>query len=197
MIDINLLPPEYGPQKLITPINMIIIFLSTLICLSLLFSSMKLMSAVQDYSTRLDSRENQVKYYRRQVEDIHELAVKVKLLRERLVVVEELLHERKTWSDKLIELSDCLPGYGAWMNTLTIERAKERTRANEQPTLQPIIAYVSGGCKSVDKISQFVARLETSDTFGNVMFDSATTDVVDGDTVVTFKVAVELLGSGG
>ena len=131
MIDINLLPPEYGPKKAVSPINLVIISLSFLICLSLLLSSLKLLAATQDYSMRLDYHETQIKHYRQQVEDIHRLAKKVNQLKARLSLVEELLQEQKPWSDKLVELSQCMPLYGAWMDTITVEHQK-RIRSQQR-----------------------------------------------------------------
>ena len=204
MIDINLLPPEYGPKKTITPINLIIISLSFLICLSLLLSSLKLLAAVQDYSIRLDYHENQIKHYRRQVEDISRLAKSVQQLRARLSLVEELLREQKPWSDKLVELSQCMPLYGAWMGTITVEHQKP-TPSSVTPVSPkgevagPVVAHVSGSVVSVDKISQFVASLENSETFGNIIFNSATKEVGDfgNDTTIDFKLSVEILALGG
>lgn len=195
MININLLPPEFGPKKAITLINIVIIFLSTFICLSLILASLKLLNTAQDYSTRLDYHENQVKYFERQVEDVHELANKVKLLKARLRLVQELLHEQSVWSDKLVELAECLPNYGAWIDTLTIERPKSRTPASSaapESAPSPVVAHIKGYCISVDKVSQFVGSLENSDIFGSIVFDSATTDAAGDETFVNFKFSVAL-----
>jgi len=202
MIDINLLPPEYGPKKAVKLINLVIISLSFLICLSLLLSSLKLLTAVQDYSVRIDYHENQIEHYKRQVEDINRLAQKVKLLKTRLSLVQGLLQEQDPWSHKLVELSQCLPSYGAWMDTITIERQDSKTSGrsgnSEIAGTEPVIAYVSAGVVSIDKITQFVANLEDSSTFGTVIFDSANVkpDVIGNDTIMDFKLSVAVPPSG-
>lgn len=200
MLDINLLPPEYGPKKIVKPINLVIIFLSFLICLSLLMSSLKIMAVAQDYSARVEYHESQIKLYRRQVEDIHELAGKVKLLKARLFLVKELLQERDPWSEKFVELSQCLPLYGAWMDSVTVERQKVNAspgaNANSRSAgSYSVMAHISGKVTTVDKASQFIANLEDSRTFGDIIFNSAVsgTDSVVGDTILNFKFSVAVL----
>ena len=205
MIDIDLLPPEYGPKKAVNPINLVIISLSFLICLSLILSSLKLLSAVQDYSIRLDDHESQIKHYRRQVEDIHRLAKRVEQLKGRLSLVEELLQEQKPWSDKLVELSQCMPLYGAWMDSVTVEHqrgalAPAAPGSTVSRPATPVVAHVAGTVVSVDKISQFVASLENSETFGNIIFNSAISEVDkvgNNDTIINFKLSVEILALSG
>jgi len=196
MIDINLLPPEYGPKKAITPINLVIIFLSSLILLSLLLSSFRLTATVQDYSDRLKYSESQIKYHKLQAEDVRKLAERVKQLKVRLSLVEELLREQVIWSDKLVELCQCLPQHGSWIDMLTVERASSGSRAAQpaNTTGGSITAYVAGDIVSIDKVSQFVGRLENSETFSNIIFDSATT-LASGmaDDMFTFKLSVEIL----
>ena len=195
MLDINLLPPEYGPGKVVTPANLIVIALSFLICLSLLLSSLRLLTTVQDHSLSLKRDENQIELYRRQVEDIHELAKRVQLLRTRLDLVEELLQEKASWSDKFIELSRCLPQYGAWVNSLTVERP-----TTSRPTLpEAIVADISGDIASIDKVSQFVASLEDSDTFGSIIFDTVVYNPAKAGTEApaTFGFSVEIVKSKG
>lgn len=196
MLDINLLPPEYAPKKVIKLVNLIIISLSFLICLSLLMSSLKIMAIAQDYSARVDYHESQIKLYRRQVEDIHELAGTVKLLKARLYLVKELLEERDPWSEKFVELSQCLPLYGAWMDSVTVERQKagpSGANANLRGAVSSsVMAHIAGRVTTVDKASQFIANLEDSRTFGDIVFNSAISgkDSVVGDTIMNFKFSV-------
>lgn len=197
MLDIDLLPPEYAPKKVIKLINLVIISLSFLICLSLLMSSLKIMSVAQDYSARVAYHESQIKSYKRQIEDIKELAGTVKLLRTRLFLVRELLQERDPWSEKFVELSQCLPLYGAWMDSLTVERQKgasSRASAGRAMTF-PVTAHIAGKVVTVDKASQFIANLEDSSTFGDIIFNSAIsgTDSVVGDDILNFKFSVAVL----
>lgn len=212
MININLLPPEYGPKKLITLGNLVMIFICFLICLSLLLSSFKLLATVQDYSSRLDYHNDQIKHYKLQVEDVRILNQKVKMLKSRLSLLEELLQEQITWSDKLVDLAECLPQYGTWIDSLNIERQEPEARPvakaaaksqniPEKKRPEPIVVYITGSAVSVDKVSQFVANLEESRTFSNIVFDSASTNVAraaitDDDSLVTFKLAVEITSSG-
>ncbi len=206
MLDINLLPPEYGPGKVVTPANLIIIALCSLICLSLIMSSLRLLTTVQDYSLRLKYHEDQIELYRRQVEDIHALAKRVQLLSTRLDLVAELLQEKASWSDKFIELSRCVPQYGAWVRTLTVERPQAARRAvapgqpgAAAPRVDPVLADISGDVASIDKVSQFVAKLEESDTFGTITFDTMTNDPAKAGTEspVSFTFSVEILNSKG
>ena len=202
MIDLNLLPPEYGPKKAITIVNFAIIALSFFICLSLLLSSIRLMTSVQDYSLKVKDRENQIEHYRRQVEDIRALAKQVNMLSSRLDLVQELLQEKITWSDKLIELFQCLPQDGARMESLTVEhkqagvtRGRGRNQAEGQAIPKSTTAYVSGNARSIDKVDQFVARLEDSPTFGNIVFDSVVNEPnnIRGGPPISFRLAVEIL----
>ncbi len=205
MLDINLLPPEYGPKKTINPINLVIISLSFLICLSLLLSSLRLLDEVQDYSIRLAEHELLIEGFRQQVEDIHRLAKRVSQLKARLSLVEDLLQERKPWSDKLVELSQCMPIYGAWMDSITVEHQKgaQMPVAAGGPvgrSARPVVAHVSGSVVSVDKISQFVASLEDSETFGNIIFNSTAVgaeNIGNETNVLAFKLSVEILALGG
>ena len=211
MLDIDLLPPEYGPGKIVTPSNLIVIALSFLICLSLLLSSLRLLTAVQDHSLKMEYHEAQIELYKRQVEDIHKLAERVQLLRGRLNLVEELLLEKAAWSDKFIELSQSLPQYGAWMNTLTVERpaATRQTAAPgaataaapgaataTAPKMEPLVADITGDVASIDKVRQFVGKLEDSDTFGNIIFNSVVYEPtkVGTQSPVSFEFSVEIVG---
>ena len=198
MLDINLLPPEYGPGKVVTPANLIVIALSFLICLSLLLSSLRLLTTVQDHSLRLEYHETQIELYRRQVEDIHKLAQRVQLLKTRLDLVEELLQEKASWSDKFIELSKCLPQYGAWVNSLTVERSQVSRQASA-PGSEPIMADLSGDIASIDKVSQFVSNLEDSDTFGSIIFDNVVYEPTKAGTEApaTYGFSVEIVRSKG
>ena len=201
MLDIDLLPPEYGPGKIVTPANLIVIALSSLICLSLLLSSLRLLTAVQDHSLRMEYHEAQIELYKRQVEDIRKLAQRVQLLRGRLNLVEELLLEKAAWSDKFIELSQSLPQYGAWINTLTVKRPATTRQAvapgaAAAPKMEPLVADIAGDVASIDKVRQFVGKLEDSDTFGNIIFNSVVYEPtkVGTQSPVSFGFSVEIVG---
>ena len=200
MLDINLLPPEYGPGKAVTPANLIVIVLSSLICLSLLLSSLRLLTTVQEHSLRLKRDEAQIKLYSRQVEDIHKLASRVQMLRSRLDLVAELLQEKASWSDKFIELSECLPQYGAWVSSLSVERQVSRQApASGSQAMLPIKADLLGDVASIDKVRQFVANLEDSDTFGSIIFDKVVYEPAKAGTEspVSFGFSVEIVQSKG
>ncbi len=118
--------------------------------------------------------------------------------------MQELLHERGAWSEKFVELSQCLPLYGAWMDSVTVERQKVNAspRANANPRSagsSSVMAHISGKVTTVNKASQFIASLEDSRTFGDIVFDSAVsaTDSVVGDTILNFKLSVAVPKSGG
>lgn len=203
MIDINLLPPEYGPRKLVSLSNVFGIVIFSLVCLSLSFSSLRLMTAVQDYSARVEYYDNQIKLYRQQVEDIRQLGKQVKLLEARLNVVKELLREKSTWSDKLAELNQYLPRDGIWMDGITIEHERKvQVPAPEGPPVstgvEPVMVNISGETISVDKVGQFVANLENSRIFGNVIFDSAKADAQQSgkDSFIAFKLSAQVLAPG-
>ena len=202
MIDINLLPPEYAPKKLVSPINLAVICLFFLIGLSLILSSLKLMAAVQDYSGRCEYHNQQIRYYKPQVEDIRELRKRVKLLKTRLSLVEQLLKEKATWSDKLVELYECLPQSGIWLDSLSIDRQKATLRLSsagaENVEAEMIMVNISGNVISVDKVRQFVANLEESDTFYNVVLDSAasTSMGLSGGSLMQFRITVQILVPG-
>lgn len=203
MIDINLLPPEYGPRKLVTLSNVFGIVIFSLVCLSLIFSSLRLMTAVQDYSARIEYYDDQIKLYRQQVEDIRQLGKQVKLLEARLHVVKELLREKSTWSDKLAELNQYLPRDGIWMDGITIEHEKKaQVPVPEGPPVstgvEPVMVNISGETVSVDRVGQFVANLENSRIFGNVIFDSAKTDTQQGnkDSFIAFKLSAQVRAAG-
>jgi len=203
MIDINLLPPEYAPKKLVSLSNLAMICLFFLIGISLILSSLRLLGSVQDYSGRVDAHNQQIKLYKIQAEEIRELGRKVKMLSARLSLVKELLQENATWSDKLFELAQCLPRDGAWLDGLTIERRRGTQRArtpnatNTEP--EPILAQISGGVTSVDKVRQFVASLEDSETFGNVALDSVSSRPMMAGVGphIAFSITVEVLTSVG
>ena len=116
-------------------------------------------------------------------------------------MVEELLQEKDPWSDKLVELTQCLPLYGAWMDSVTVERqmASASQRAAGGAGSMPVMVHILGRTTSVNKTSQFVASLEDSGTFGDIVFDSTISgvDSVVGDTVMKFKLSVALSTSGG
>ena len=202
MIDINLLPPEYGPRKLVTLSNVFGIMIFSLVCLSLIFSSLRLMTAVQDYSTRIEYYDDQIKLYRQQVEDIRQLGKQVKLLETRLHVVKELLREKSTWSDKLAELNQYLPRDGIWMDGITIEHEKKvQVPVPEGPVstgVEQVMVNISGETVSVDKVGQFVANLENSRIFGNIIFDSAKADTQQfgKNPFIAFKLSAQVLSPG-
>jgi Tfp pilus assembly protein PilN len=184
MININLLPPEYAPKKLVSVVNLAMIFIFFLIGLSMIWSSKLLLAQVHDYSQQVNYHNQQIELYRQQVEDIQELKDTVKRLRERLSLVKELLEENTIWSNKLMELARNLPRDGAWIDNLSIERdnrqqqrsqprGRNATQQNSsQDIMEPVTVRVSGSVISVDTLSEFVANLEDSETFTNVVLES-------------------------
>jgi Tfp pilus assembly protein PilN len=213
MIDINLLPPEYAPKKLISLSGLAIISIFVLVSLSLLLSSFKLLAELQDYSGRAEYHDQQIRHFAQQVEDIRELKKRVKLLKARLSLVKELLEEKTAWSDELTDLSQYLPQNGIWIDGLTIDRQKVQRKnfasatntgksKNEDVETEQIMVEILGSVVSVDKVSQFVANLEESKTFGNVVFDSATSSAVgpavgprSSEGLISFKLTVEFMDS--
>jgi Tfp pilus assembly protein PilN len=214
MIDINLLPPEYAPKKLVSLSSLAAIIIFFLVCLSLIMSSLRLLAARQEYSGRVEYHDQQIKHYMAQVQDIRELREKVKLLKARLSLVKELLEEKTTWSNKLVDLCQCLPRSGIWIDGVTVDRqrtqagtgtARSRTANPQDVGTQQVMVQISGSVVSVDKVSQFVANLEDSSTFGNVVFDSAQAKAAGSsprtrgpgntesdDSLISFRLTVEI-----
>jgi len=203
MIDINLLPPEYAPKKMISLGGLAIISIFLFVSLSLLLSSFKLLAELQDYSGRVEYHDQQIKHYADQVKDIRELKKKVELLKARLSLVKELLEEKATWSDKLVELCQSLPQDGIWIDGLNIDRQeiqqKSGTEKSEGSETGYLLVEILGSVVSVDKVSQFVANLEESETFGNVVFDSATSSPAGFGAdplsagLISFRLTVEIV----
>ncbi len=200
MIDINLLPSEYAPKKLVSISNLAMICLFSFIGISLILSSLRLFTTVEDYSEKVDFHSQQIRTYKVQAEEIRELGTKVKQLSARLALVKELLHQNATWSDKLFELCQCLPREGAWLEDLIIGTGKpgQRTRSTSPGVAEPITAQIVGAAVSVDKVRQFVASLEDSETFNNVVLDSVSSRSMrsDFDTSISFKITVNVLTLG-
>lgn len=212
MIDINLLPPEYAPKKLVSLSSLVAITIFFLVCLSLIMCSLRLLAARQEYSGRVEYHDQQIKHYMAQVQDIRELREKVKLLKARLSLVKELLEEKTTWSNKLVDLCQCLPRSGIWIDGVTVDRqgtqagtARSRTANPQDVGTQQVMVQISGSVVSVDKVSQFVANLEDSRTFGNVVFDSAQAKAAGSsprmrgpgnagsdDSLISFRLTVEI-----
>ena len=208
MIDINLLPPEYAPKKLVSLSGLAIISVFVLISLSLLLSSFKLLAELQDYSGRVEYHDQQIRHFAQQVEDIRELKKSVKLLKARLSLVKELLEEKTAWSDKLVELCQHLPQNGIWIDGLTIDRQKVQRKPGAEKSkngdveAEQIMIEIVGSVVSVDKVSQFVANLEESETFGNVVFDSATSSAAgpgvgpySSEGLISFRLTVEAINN--
>ena len=197
MIDIDLLPPEYAPKKLVSLSGLAAIAILVLASLSLLLCSFKLLAELQDYSGRVEFHDQQIKHHAEQVEDIRELKKRVKLLKARLSLVKELLEEKTTWSDKLVELCQRLPQSGIWIDGFNIDRQKVQRKSGEGSPkdieTEQIMVQIVGSVVSVDKVSQFVANLEESETFGNVVFDSATSVGPAGDGLLSFRLTVQIL----
>ena len=202
MLDINLLPPEYAPRKLVYVSNLIILGIAFFIGLSLFLSSLKLLAEARDYSERVAYHDIQIERYRQQAEDIGELRQKVKLLRSRLSLVEELLRENAMWSDKLVELTQRIPRNGVWINGLSIGRSGARSGGRRgaagSPGSGPIVVNITGTVVSVDKMSQFVANLEESETYGDVVFENASSDPKKdgGESLISFTLTVQILAPG-
>jgi Tfp pilus assembly protein PilN len=200
MIDIDLLPPEYAPKKLVSLNNLAMICLFFLIGMSLVMSSLRLIGSVQHYSGEVELHDQQIERYKIQAEEIKQLGKKVKMLSARLSLVKELLQENATWSDKLFELCQCLPPEGAWLDSLNIERASQRRRRTTTGSTSdnPVLAEISGGVTGVDKVRQFVANLEDSETFDNVVLESVTSHEARTGvgSSISFKVTVEILALG-
>lgn len=224
MIDINLLPPEYGPKKIINPYNLAIIGILSIIAASLIFSSIRLISTVQLYSERIQYYDEQIKGYRLQVEDIHELGLKVKLLKTRLSLVQELLKEKTDLSDKIYALYQCIPSSDVWIDALNVKHQKKEEKAvakkeekqestqEEKKETTPndqakgssveiqaqedlILFDISGVATSVDNISQFIANLEDSEIFENVVFGSTIKGVKTplGNELMSFSFTVQVM----
>ncbi|MBD3183202.1 hypothetical protein GF312_12980 [Candidatus Poribacteria bacterium] len=208
MIKINLLLPEDRPKKLVSLGNMIILVLVLLLGVSIIMPSIMLLSSIQDYSSRVAYRREEIKLYRQQVEDIRELSKKVKLLNTRLSLVKELLQEKSTWSDKLAELCQYLPDNEIWLNELIIERKKEEitqvAKNQNDPNAKPTIinkvqVQILGSAISVEKVSQFVAFLEDSQTFDNIVFDSTGNNSrgAEVDPFKSFSLTFEIVNNAG
>ncbi len=205
MIDINLLPSDLAPTRLIKWSNLVIICLVALIVISLSVPLWRLMAEVQKYSELIALKNDKIREYRQESERIRELKEKVKLLNVRMSVVQELLQEKSTWSGKLVELHKCIPRYGVWMTAVTIEYKKNQQRPSRgAPTdveAEVILVYLSGVAVSVDKVSEFLASLEDSETFSNVVFDSASGGLaipgIDSSSYKTFRIGVQILVPGG
>jgi Tfp pilus assembly protein PilN len=204
MIDINLLPPDLAPKRFVKLNNVIIAFLIILISISLFGPLWKLRAEVKGYADMIEIKDQQIKEYQKEAERIHDLRSKVKLLKTRLSVVQELLQEKSTWSDKLVELYECIPNYGVWMDMLTIEYKNNQRQTPGVKTVsmstKEIMVYISGTVTSVDKVSEFLASLEDSETFGNVVFDSvSSSQVAPGVSVpssISFRIGVQILVPG-
>ncbi len=205
MIDINLLPSDLAPTRLIKWSNLAIICLAALIVISLSVPLWRLMAEVQKHSELIGLKNDKIMEYRQEAERIRQLKEKVKLLNVRMSVVQELLQEKSTWSSKLVELHRCIPRYGVWMTAVTIEYKKNQRRPpSGAPTgveAEVIMVYLSGVAVSVDKVSEFLASLEDSETFSNVVFDSASGGLavpgIDSSSYKTFRVGVQILVPGG
>ena len=205
MIDINLLPSDLAPTRLVKWSNLVIICLAVLIVISVSVSLWRLMAEVQKYSELVALKNNKIREYRQEAERIRDLKEKVKLLNVRMSVVQELLQEKSTWSGKLVELHGCIPRYGVWMTALTIEYKKNQQRPSSgAPTnvaTEVIMVYLSGVAVSVDKVSEFLASLEDSETFSDVVLDSASGGPnVPGSyssSYKTFRIGVQILVPGG
>lgn len=205
MIDINLLPSEFAPIKPVRLSNLIIICLAALIAISLSVPLWRLMAEVQKYSELIALKNDKIREYRQESDRISELKGKVKLLNVRMSVVQELLQEKSTWSGKLVELHECIPRYGVWMTALTIEYKKsQRQPSSGAPTnveAKVIMVYLSGVAVSVDKVSEFLASLEDSETFSDVVFESASGGPAvpgsDSSSYKTFRIGVQIIVPGG
>jgi len=205
MIDINLLPSDLAPTRLIKWSNLVIICLVALIVISLSVPLLRLMAEVQKYSELIGLKNDKIMEYRQEAERIRQLKEKVKLLNVRMSVVQELLQEKSTWSSKLVELHECIPRYGVWMTALTIEYKKNQRRPSSgAPTdveAEVIMVYLSGVAVSVDKVSEFLASLEDSETFSDVVFESASGGPAvpgsDSSSYKTFRIGVQILVPGG
>jgi len=223
MLDINLLPPEYGPKKLISPGNLVVIGIFSLIALSMIFSSLRLLITIQDYSDKVQYYEEQIKNYQHQVEDIRELGTKVKLLRTRLNMVQGLLEEKSNWSDKLIDLYKCLPENGVWIDQINMEQQKAEVAAQpiekgseqdsgkksekqpnnaavQQATARsqksPIFLKVMGTAVSINKISEFISNIENTSIFENVVFGSTIKGMeskINNETLMSFNFTVQII----
>lgn len=204
MIDINLLPPEYAPKKLINPYNLAIIGIMTLIAISLIFSSIRLISAVQIYSDRIQYHDDQIRSYKPQVEDIRELGMKVKLLQTRLFLVQELLKEKSNLSSRLNDLYKCIPDNNIWIDNIKIEHQEEvqntvdttEQKAQEKPIVKDSVIFnISGTAVSVDNVSNFIANLEDSSIFNNIVFGSSIKGVKTplGDEIMSFNFSVQAM----
>jgi len=205
IIDVNLLPSDLAPTKPVKLSNLAIIILAFLIAISLFGPLWQLMAELQNYSEMIGLKNEQIKVYKKEAERIRELRNKVKLLKVRMSVVQELLQEKSTWSDRLVELYECVPRYGVWMDMLSIEyqESQRRTTPGAKPVdAEPksIMVYISGTVTSVKKVSEFLASLEDSETFGNVIFDSVSssrnTPGVIGDSSISFRIGVQILVPG-
>jgi len=209
MIDINLLPPEYAPKKLINLLNITIIGASFLTIISLLIPSLHptwgLLAVLQDYSDRVAQHDQKINDYKRELKDIGELKKTMKLLKERMSLVKELLQEKTTWSDKLMELYERLPKGSVWMDSLTIEREKATAQMPSRVPSEDVVGAskinvsISGGATSVDNMSKFVANLEESEIFGNVILNTAKSDSATkgGASVISFEITLQILTPGG
>ena len=215
MIDIDLLPPEYAPKKLVSLPNIIAIAIFFLISSSLLLASISpwdqlpyrgLLNAVEGYSERVEHVDEDISKYKQKAETIHRLRARIRGLKPRLSLAEQLLKGRATWSDKLVELYRCLPPDGVWINGLSIAAQEVKPTARQrlpQGTPQdtetgPIVVQISGNVISVNEMSRFVANLEDSNIFGDVVLESVTkrASLTDSDSLMSFKLTVQILSPG-
>ena len=126
----------------------------------------------------------------------------MKLLKSRLSLVQELLKEKTAWSGKLFKLYQHLPSYGIWIDSLNIQHqrvAQSPSSGATQAGSGTISVSIVGIAVSIDTITQFIANLEESETFSNVVLNSIAGGSTSpaGGSFISFNLAVQIQARGG
>ncbi len=212
IIEINLLPPEYTPPSPYSLRNIATSVLSLLVAVLLILLALPMVNLKNEYNKEYKQLVRNIGMYGKQKQQINELKRREVALDRRRGILMELIGQRTTLSDKLIDLYEQIPE-NLWLSDILLERKeiKEPTKTarakggksatkqedeSEEKSIQRFIQIqISGDALKIQQISEFIARLDKSPSFENTKLLSIGQIEKKGRTVMSFDIITRLAKS--
>jgi Tfp pilus assembly protein PilN len=121
IIEINLLPPEYKPPSPYSFRNIAIFAISLLVAIFLILLVLLMVNLKNKYNNEYKQLTRNIEIYGKQKQEIEKLKKREAALNQRRNMLMELIGQRFTWYDKLINLYEQIPE-NLWLSSISVER---------------------------------------------------------------------------
>jgi len=222
IIEINLLPPEYAPPSPYSFRNIAMFALSLLVAILLIPLALRMVNLKNKYNSEYKQLMQNIEMYGKEKQQVNKLKEQETILNQRRDMLLELIGQRFTWSDKLINLYEQIPE-NLWLSSISSERQEievpettskreekdksppkkekppatkqrgETASQNEETSVQQLIRlHLSGDALKLPQISEFITRLDESPFFEKTKLLSIGQSEREGHAVMLFEITTQL-----